>query len=58
MSDFHAGSMGPKIQEAIRFAKSVGRRAGIGKLQDAGAILLETAGTFVDLTIDGLRFNA
>ena len=58
MSDFHAGSMGPKIEGAIRFAKSPGQRAGIGRLQDADSILHGTAGTVVDLTADGLQFRA
>ncbi len=56
-SEFHAGSMGPKIESAIRFATDAGHKAGIGRLEDAGAILDGTAGTVVDPTADGLEFH-
>ncbi|MGE4483417.1 carbamate kinase [Acidocella sp.] len=42
---FAAGSMGPKVAAACRFASETGRPAAIGRLQDAGAILAGTAGT-------------
>jgi len=45
--DFAKGSMGPKIEAAKRFASSVGRKAGIGRLEDAMAILTGEAGTTV-----------
>ncbi len=45
--DFAKGSMGPKIEAAKRFATSEGRRAGIGRLEDALAILGGHAGTTV-----------
>lgn len=45
---FAAGSMGPKVEAACTFALSVpGRLAGIGRLQDARAILEGRAGTRV-----------
>ena len=44
---FPAGSMGPKVEVAVSFVKGGGRMAGIGKLDDALAILEDTAGTVV-----------
>jgi carbamate kinase len=45
--DFAKGSMGPKIEAAKLFASSKGRTAGIGRLEDAMAILAGEAGTTV-----------
>jgi carbamate kinase len=42
---FAAGSMAPKIQAAMDFASATGRPAGIGRLQDAAAIVRGEAGT-------------
>ena len=42
---FAQGSMGPKVEAAIDFAEATGRMAGIGRLQDAAAILRGEAGT-------------
>ncbi|MEN8195787.1 MAG: carbamate kinase [Pseudomonadota bacterium] len=44
---FAPGSMGPKVEAAIDFAEGTGRMAGIGRLQDAAAILRGEAGTRV-----------
>lgn len=44
---FPPGSMGPKVEAASQFAGAPGRVAGIGRLEDARAILLGTAGTIV-----------
>jgi carbamate kinase len=44
---FPAGSMGPKVQAAIHFAETTGKRAAIGALADIGAIVAGTAGTNV-----------
>ncbi|MGB9140653.1 MAG: carbamate kinase [Aestuariivirga sp.] len=44
---FPAGSMGPKVQAAIDFVSGGGRMAGIGKLEDALAILEKRAGTLI-----------
>lgn len=41
------GSMGPKVEAACRFAERTGRRAGIGAIAQAQAILAGTAGTIV-----------
>jgi carbamate kinase len=45
--EFGAGSMGPKIQAAIRFVEGGGARAVIADLEDATAALAGTAGTTV-----------
>lgn len=44
---FAAGSMGPKVQAACRFVQNTGRRAAIGALADAVAIVEGQAGTLV-----------
>jgi carbamate kinase len=44
---FAAGSMGPKVQAAARFAAKTGGRAAIGSLADIGGIVAGTAGTSV-----------
>lgn len=40
-----AGSMGPKVEAASRFVEATGRRAAIGALGDAAAIVAGRAGT-------------
>src|SRR4051812_38088908 len=45
--DLPAGSMGPKVAAASRFASRTGRRAVIGSLTDAAALVAGTAGTQV-----------
>ncbi len=42
-----AGSMGPKVEAACRFAETTGRIAAIGRLDDAQGLLAGTAGTTV-----------
>jgi carbamate kinase len=44
---FPAGSMGPKVGAACRFAERTGRRAAIGALKDLDAIVRGEAGTTV-----------
>jgi carbamate kinase len=44
---FPAGSMGPKVEAACRFVEVTGGMAGIGRLEDAVAIVAGTAGTLV-----------
>ncbi len=53
---FAAGSMGPKVAAACRFANLTGKRATIGALEDLDAILKGTAGTTVDPQADGIVF--
>ena len=45
---FAAGSMGPKVEAAIRFVRSTGQRAAIGSLDDITAIVAGEAGTIVE----------
>lgn len=44
---FSPGSMGPKVEAACQFAEIPGRIAGIGRLEDARAILEGRAGTVI-----------
>jgi carbamate kinase len=44
---FPAGSMGPKVDAAIQFAETTGKRAAIGSLADIGRIVEGRAGTNV-----------
>ena len=52
--DFPAGSMGPKVEAACRFATLTGKKAAIGALADLEAILDGRAGTTVAKGVDGL----
>jgi carbamate kinase len=49
---FPAGSMGPKITAACDFVRAGGQMAGVGRLQDARAIVEGLAGTRVRLAPD------
>ncbi|MEZ5446892.1 MAG: carbamate kinase [Gammaproteobacteria bacterium] len=44
---FAAGSMGPKVEAACRFAAATGRPAAIGALDDLGRIIVAEAGTTI-----------
>jgi carbamate kinase len=44
---FATGSMGPKVRAACDFVNETGKRAGIGSLKDASAILEGAAGTII-----------
>ena len=44
---FAAGSMGPKVDAALRFVEATGRRAAIGSLEDIEKIVEGSAGTVV-----------
>ena len=46
---FAAGSMGPKVEAACRFAEATGNIAAIGQLEDAADLAAGTAGTQVSL---------
>ncbi len=54
--DFAAGSMGPKVMAACRFAEKTGKRAAIGSLADLSAILRCEAGTTVDAAASGAEW--
>ena len=45
---FAAGSMGPKVDAAIRFVEATGKRAAIGALEDIEKIVEGGAGTTVE----------
>ncbi len=51
--DFAAGSMGPKVEAAIRFVEATGKRAAIGALADIEQIVAGRAGTSVVGTTSG-----
>ena len=55
--DFTAGSMGPKVEAAIAFARHSGHDAVIGALSDLPAILAGTAGTRVSLSAVGVTYR-
>jgi carbamate kinase len=44
---FAEGSMGPKVEAAVRFATQTGNRAAIGRLEDILEIVEGRAGTSV-----------
>jgi carbamate kinase len=44
---FAAGSMGPKVEAACKFAKATGKKAAIGALADLGRIIAGEAGTTI-----------
>jgi carbamate kinase len=54
---FAAGSMGPKVEAACRFAES-GGRASIGALEQAVDVVAGAAGTHVSLSPDEIRRRA
>jgi carbamate kinase len=47
---FPAGSMGPKVEACRQFLRSAGRRAAIGALEDAAAVVAGQAGTTITAT--------
>jgi carbamate kinase len=55
---FAAGSMGPKVDAACRFATASGKRAMIGSLDDLEAILAGEAGTTISRDVPGLVFGS
>ena len=55
---FASGSMGPKVQAAIEFARETGKDAVIGSLADMRAIAERRAGTCVSVSTPGIRYRA
>jgi carbamate kinase len=47
-AEFAAGSMGPKVEAAVRFVEHTGKRAAIGSLEQIEGIVDGTAGTQVE----------
>ena len=54
--NFADGSMGPKVEAAIQFARNTGGVAGIGSLSEAGEISGERAGTLISKRYSGINF--
>lgn len=54
--DFASGSMGPKVESAIDFAKLTGKTAAIGALADLERIARGEAGTIVTREAEGMEF--
>jgi carbamate kinase len=55
---FAAGSMGPKVDAACRFAQATGNRAAIGAMADLEAIIAGQAGTTVSVAEAGMSYAA
>jgi carbamate kinase len=55
---FAAGSMGPKVEAACRFASATGKKAAIGALADLGKIIAGEAGTTVSTKESGIVYAA
>jgi len=53
---FAAGSMGPKVDAACRFAAATGKRAAIGALADLGRIIAGEAGTTISAKERGVVY--
>lgn len=54
--DFPAGSMGPKVEAAVQFARS-GKVAVIGALENLTEILAGESGTRVTLEVEGVEYR-
>jgi carbamate kinase len=54
---FAAGSMGPKVDAACRFANSTGKTAAIGALPDLEKILAAEAGTTISVAENGIVYG-
>ena len=54
---FAAGSMGPKVEAACKFAAATGNKAAIGALGDLPAIIAGTAGTTIDAAQRGIAYG-
>jgi carbamate kinase len=55
--EFEPGSMRPKVEAAIEFVRRTGKRAAIGRLEDAAELLLGTVGTSFDNARVGFRLR-
>ncbi len=54
---FPAGSMGPKVDAACRFAETTGKTAAIGTLADIPAIVAGKKGTLVSSELEGISWH-
>lgn len=55
---FPAGSMGPKVEAACRFAVTTGHTAAIGALDDIAAIIRGEKGTIVSTDFQGMTWHS
>jgi carbamate kinase len=55
---FPAGSMGPKVEAACRFAMTTGHTAAIGALADVPAIVRGEKGTLISKNFDAITWHA
>jgi carbamate kinase len=55
---FPAGSMGPKVEAAQKFARATGKTAAIGALQDLEGILAGTKGTLVSKSAGQIAWHS
>jgi len=55
--EFPAGSMGPKVDAACRFAEATGKTAAIGALADIPGIVAGTKGTLISGAHKGLEWH-
>jgi carbamate kinase len=53
---FAAGSMGPKVEAACRFARATGKRAAIGELAQLERIIAGEAGTTISNEVQGIVY--
>jgi carbamate kinase len=56
-AEFEPGSMRPKIEAALEFVRRTGKRAAIGRLEDAAALLLGATGTSFEKAQVGLQLR-
>ena len=56
-TSFAAGSMGPKVEAACRFAIATGKRAAIGSLADLSRIIAGQAGTTISNGANGIVYT-
>jgi len=54
--NFPAGSMGPKVEAACKFAVETGKAAAIGALADLGKIIAGKAGTTISVKQRGIEY--
>jgi carbamate kinase len=54
---FPAGSMGPKVDAACRFARATGHSAAIGALADVPAIVRGEKGTIISQKFEGTTWH-
>ena len=54
---FPAGSMGPKVEAACRFAKATGHTAAIGALADLPAIVRGLKGTLINSRFENVTWH-